>query len=536
MSPLAALAWIAVGVGLMVLVKLTSLPRQLWSWRFHWQLYQALRMKFGVDGLLQMAQAPAGLPPSDDVLQPAVLAGANPPRDASLPVLNPTTVPGAAPALLHPPRSLATSLRQLAADTPSDDYAFPLGWYLSPVTRQPALASAAFVRDVNIVFAIGKQNVGKDNVVLNIFLALALRYGTHEVQFGIIDGKGMDWDDWATKAHTWGFASESDDIPALMERITAERRRRKPILKAAHCKKWDTYHELSAQWERKGIPFEPLPLLVVYVSELSSLEMALKACKSPGIPSVDAWLNDELTKGRAFGIRYIVATQKVTGMDTLWRGQVDLVVAGKLEASHQDQPNTGLATTRIREAGGVPPSQLPEPRGGEMGGIFTLISDGSAITARATWLDDTQVAHWLAQLPDHETLPVADTTHDPNDQTYAELEQLLLHSAIPGLAAVERQPEAAAVAAALEPLKPEWEALVPHLLQIGLEQFDGRWPIKRVQPLAKAQGLNIGYNAMVDIIKPVLEARGLIALVDGQWIVSEQGKALVAALVAGTAA
>src|SRR3712207_4975213 len=114
-----------------------------------------------------------------------------------------------------------------------------------------------------------------------------------------------------------------------MEALGAERERRRAILAAAGASKWERY---------RG---DDLPLLVVYISELSLLEDAT------GGRELGQWLNSELAAGRAFGIRYIIATQTASNYATRWRSQIGVYLAGFQPSDSQDAPNTGLTTREL---------------------------------------------------------------------------------------------------------------------------------------------------------------------------------------------
>ncbi len=160
-----------------------------------------------------------------------------------------------------------------------------------------------------------------------------------------------------------------------MRALSLERERRRRILSAAGVSKWDTY--------RGG----DLPLLVTYVSELALLQDATSA------KDLERWLNTELAAGRAFGMRYIVATQTASNFATRWRSQISLYVAGFQPSQPQDTPNTGLRTSEIERGGTVPPSALPPPPSGA--GIFCVVSGRDTVNVRAPLIDDTERQRWL---------------------------------------------------------------------------------------------------------------------------------------------
>jgi len=311
-------------------------------------------------------------------------------------------------ALTTPPRDLPTTLaycRQRWGDVP---LLFPIGWYRNH-RGAPDCAAASFLDDTYHILISGQSRIGKDNLALQILLALALREPPERVQFCIIDGKGLDFIDLTDKAHTWWLADDVCDIRPTMEALTRERERRGRVLRYAQVSKWENYGG-------------DLPLLVCYISELSLLEDATSKT------DLTTWLNSELAAGAAFGIRYIVATQTASNFHTRWRSQISLYLAGFQPSQTQDQPNTGLTTKELRAEGGVPPSELrPYPDGA---GVFTAVHGREAETVRAGYLSDEQRRALLACLPNREA--IAPATYDPP------LHDLLHHAPDRASAAWER--------------------------------------------------------------------------------------------------
>ncbi len=289
------------------------------------------------------------------------------------------TLKGAREALAEPPGNLRTVLEVLQHEDPYERYRIPLGWHYAK-GGAAGLARASLVGDTNHILITGQSDTGKDNLALTMLFSLALLHPPEELQLCLIDGKGLDFAGFQGKAHTWRLAQKPEEIAPAMEALTRERLHRADILRAAGVSKWEEYEG------------EGLPLLVVYVSELSLLEDATSKSL------LAQWLNSELAAGRAFGIRYIVASQTVSNFSTRWRSQISLFLAGFQPAQSQDEPNTGLTTKELQAARGVPPSELPAPPLGA--GVFTAVQGRDCITVRASKLDSYQRKMLLDFLPE----------------------------------------------------------------------------------------------------------------------------------------
>jgi hypothetical protein len=289
---------------------------------------------------------------------------------------NLSVIPDAGQALAHPPSNLQEAISYISNDS-GFDYDLVIGWYR--VNNSAHCLSAPLVGDVYHTLITGMSRAGKDNLALNALLALAIQYNPEQVQFCIIDGKGLDFCEFEGKAHTWHLALKPSEIGAAMEALSKERDRRGDILRGAKVSKWENYQN------------QDLPLLVIYVSELSLLEGAV------GKRQLTDWLNQELAAGAAFGMRYIIATQTASNFDTRWRSQVSLYLAAFQPSQSQDQPNTGLTTNEVKTAGGIPPSELPAPPTGA--GVFTCVQGRSVYVARAGLMDDRQRQRLLNKLP-----------------------------------------------------------------------------------------------------------------------------------------
>ncbi len=280
-------------------------------------------------------------------------------------------------AMKHPPKSIDYALRTIGARK----YVMPLGWWVAHGKLDLVKASLAG-DDVYHMLVSAKSRMGKDNAVIYWLLSLALQNKPELLQLAIVDGKGgLDWQGFENKAHTSLLAVEDEDIVPAMQLLTAERKRRGALLKEARVSNWESYIQ-------KG---NTMPLLLVYISELSLLESATSS------KELSSWMEQELSSAAAFGMRYIIATQTATNFNTRWRGQIDLFIAGYQPASSHDAPNTGLSTKELKEQGVIPPSELPGPPDGR--GVFTLVQGRDAATVRVPYLDDEVRQSYLDRLP-----------------------------------------------------------------------------------------------------------------------------------------
>ncbi|MCA0355121.1 MAG: cell division protein FtsK [Chloroflexi bacterium] len=292
--------------------------------------------------------------------------------------LDPRTLPEAGTALLNPPhdlRVLAHELRQT-----NKRFVLALGW--RSVQGVVSLVHGSLIDDFTHVQVSGATGSGKDGWVRTALLYLCLTNPAERLQLALVDGKaGLSWLGWREKAHVGLFAEAEHELAPALTWLTEQRLQRQKLLKAAECERWEEYQG------------HDLPLLVVFISELTLLEQAI------GAKQLEQWLNSELTSGRAAGIRYIIATQTFSNLSTRFRSQISLAVAGYQPRDDADEPNTTLPTKAFPSSA-LPPSRLPSPPAGA--GVFSCVQGRNAVTVRTSFIDKTQRQQLLSLLPDRQ--------------------------------------------------------------------------------------------------------------------------------------
>jgi|GEM_PF-3289381 len=288
-------------------------------------------------------------------------------------------VPGGGKALLEPP-SLQHTLEYMKH---CDDgrYLFPYGWFLKEgqSTATADLAFADLTETFNIG-VIGPQQYGKTSLVFAAFMALTFQRSPRELQFAIFDLKDIDFSEMDGSAYTHMMVRRPDQIAGAVKALQEEIDRRGAFLRRLRLSNWKNYTG------------KDLPMLVVYISELSTMVATLG-----NVSTVDKFLNDLMGRGAAFGIRTIVDTHSLAGYSTLWRNLLsDRILGPGLSNPQHDQVNGDIPTAAIVAAGAVPPSQLRKTHLG----VFTVTTDaGQSITLRMVYVPDDIRQVWLDRLP-----------------------------------------------------------------------------------------------------------------------------------------
>lgn len=271
----------------------------------------------------------------------------------------------------QPPTGLASLLRQLEWFDQRDGFdplRVSIGWCVRPnggLWLECATFSRGRPNSIINVLNSGQIGSGKDVLLRSVLLPLLLRNSPDDLNLVIIDGKGLDYPIYAGLPHIIALANDIPDIPPALDWLDGERDRRKTLLREAGAKNW---HEAADP--------KPFPLLLVYISELTTLERFVERFWE--------WANDHLSLDRALGICYIVGTQTASNTPTRWRRQMQLFMAGYQPSTDDDRPNTNIGAGSWPE-GVVPPSGLPLG-----GGYFTAVLGRSPFNVRSAYISDDE--------------------------------------------------------------------------------------------------------------------------------------------------
>ncbi|WP_322489376.1 FtsK/SpoIIIE domain-containing protein [Chloroflexus sp.] len=271
----------------------------------------------------------------------------------------------------QPPTGLASLLRQhewFDQRGGFDPLRFSIGWRVRQnggLLLECGTFSRGRQNSVVNVLNSGQIGSGKDVLLRSMLLVLLLRNSPDDLNLVIIDGKGLDYVGYAGLPHLVALANDIPDIPPALEWLDGERERRKTLLREAGAKNW---HEAADP--------KPFPFLLVYISELTTLERFVERFWE--------WANDHLSLDRALGICYIIGTQTASNTPTRWRRQMQLFVAGYQPSTDDDRPNTNIGVGGWPE-GVVPPSGLPLG-----GGYFTAVLGRAAFNVRSAFISDEE--------------------------------------------------------------------------------------------------------------------------------------------------
>ncbi|HEY1295676.1 MAG TPA: FtsK/SpoIIIE domain-containing protein [Chloroflexota bacterium] len=156
----------------------------------------------------------------------------------------------------------------------------------------------------------GTVGSGKSELLLSLVASLSARFHPHDVVFAILDFKGGATSDALRDLpHVVSTLTdlELDEVPRALASLKAELGRREQLFRDASTRLGTTVNHIDMylQARRQGFVQEPLPYLVLIVDEFVVLKQALPE-------QMDKFVNIAV-KGRALGIRMLVAAQKPAG-------------------------------------------------------------------------------------------------------------------------------------------------------------------------------------------------------------------------------
>jgi len=264
------------------------------------------------------------------------------------------------------------------------------------------LKSISF-QDVQNVVVAGTTGTGKDSL-LRLWFIFLTKYNTPKtVQFAIIDGKG----EWLLPgiAHTTFMFMEpvggqdiaiengkvinmaAEHMSKGIVTILIELQRRLKLFNEAGVVNITRYNEKTGNI---------LPMIFVIVTDVGTdLEKDLSLL-----------INILATKGRSVGFRLIMSMQSTANQNTLWRGNIGLILTGKLLPT-QDNAVLGIPVDAMTER----PSSLPTPvkTKPETYGLFVGLQEGEQFVARTPTIYDTEFEHYIENvLPALHQIPYID--------------------------------------------------------------------------------------------------------------------------------
>ncbi|KPV54385.1 hypothetical protein SE17_04060 [Kouleothrix aurantiaca] len=313
---------------------------------------------------------PVELPPQVPVAQITRPLLAEPLQDLATPA--PATPQDAWVVDRSPPAGIYAVRQALDAAT-DDPYAFGVMWVKPKAGGDRALVYASLAdgpTKVNFLLGTGEPEHGKNVLIDHMLIPLLQRATPNQLRVCVFDGTRADGALTRGLPHNWiePLLIEAD-VALGMRAWRLERRRREALL--------DQYG--VTKWERLPDHARP-PMLLFVVNELTVLAKGMTAKAG----RFEDWIDVELKAMRKCGMRAWLFTQNVSGMQTNWRDNCSMKLAGYQPVDRLAEPNTGLNAAEIRKAGALAPNELIER------GMFTLIEKGSVITGRTSYLDDDE--------------------------------------------------------------------------------------------------------------------------------------------------
>jgi hypothetical protein len=165
----------------------------------------------------------------------------------------------------------------------------------------------------------GTSGYGKTTFLLSVLVQMARKHNPDTLRLAVIDLKGVDFTGPIARLshHLCPVATDIAEAGELIERVEAERLRRRHRLQEAEVSDWLTFNARS--------PLNPIPLMLFVVDEAADLADT----------SARETLNQIARKGRATGISVIVGTQHPTAevIDTQVKTNLPTAIAFRTKSS-----------------------------------------------------------------------------------------------------------------------------------------------------------------------------------------------------------
>lgn len=252
-----------------------------------------------------------------------------------------------------------------------------------------------FSTNGNLIHALvaGQTGTGKDALLRLWFSTLTIQNTPDEIQFVILDGKGVDWLSPAIAESAYMATKPAGGLmiqkqgkkyvniaeEAMAENLNwifDEMLRRSDLMNACGAV------DLVSYRKRTG---KHLPYIFVLASDVGDTF-------NDGLETLVKWL---ITRGRSFGIRLIINMQNPVGEDTKWRSQIGLVMSGYQQNPDHDRYILGINVDRML----VRPSQLPNPEESDISkGLFVARLGSQQHLVRTAHLPEDDWYRYIEQI------------------------------------------------------------------------------------------------------------------------------------------
>lgn len=241
------------------------------------------------------------------------------------------------------PSSVLLDIREM----PSEKFSVPVG----VGRRGPVWMTLA---DLDSVLVGGARRMGKSTWLNSVLYALLARHTPQELQLVLVDPKMVELLPWAGVPHLMvPPATEVAEIAQVLQRLYDEIQGRRLLFAEAGARKLSDY---NAKADR------PLPAILLVVDELADLVLLSGGTSS----DVMRLLTAAITKGGAFGVHGIIATQRPdsTAIASVLKANVatrlSFWLPGDLDYRLVLQPPKGTPLPPIRRIPGRMIARLPD--------------------------------------------------------------------------------------------------------------------------------------------------------------------------------